>query len=96
MTVAGKKALGGVVSVYGMGVSKPLLVSRDARLIQVRDADGELSAMLFRLTGVLWGLSVRGDSDWEDHKGRLEIDDTPFVDAVKDKERDGSDRREKD
>ncbi len=94
MTVIDKKALGGLVSVYGRGVSKPLLASKDARLVQIRDADGELSAIIFRLTGALWGFSARGDSDWDDHKGRLEVDDSPFVEDLK--ERDGSEEREKD
>lgn len=41
-----------MVSVYGSGVKAPLLQTNDARLIQIRDAEGKLFAMMFRLTGL--------------------------------------------
>jgi len=65
-----------LVSVYGSGVSAPLLQTNDARLIQIRNSEGKLTAMLFRLTNAMWGFVTEADSDWEDHKNRLEIDDS--------------------
>lgn len=64
-----------LVSVYGKGLNGPLLQTNDARLIQIRDENGELSSLFVRLTDTLWGFVSKGDSDWEDHKKRLEIDD---------------------
>lgn len=65
-----------LVSVYGEGLGAPQLMSNDVRLIQIRDGEGELVAMFFRLTDVLWGFSTKGEPDWEDHKKALEIDDS--------------------
>lgn len=65
-----------MVSVYGSGIKGPLLQTNDARLIQIRDANGDLIAMLFKLTNALWGFVTSTDPDWEDHKRRLEIDDS--------------------
>jgi hypothetical protein len=65
-----------MVSVYGSGVKAPLLQTNDARLIQIRDAEGKLFAMMFRLTGALWGFVTNSDPDWEEHRRRLEIDDS--------------------
>lgn len=65
-----------LVSVYGSGVSAPLLQTNDARLIQIRNTEGKLMAMLFKLTNALWGFVTESDPDWEDHKRRLEIDDS--------------------
>lgn len=65
-----------MVSVYGSGVKAPLLRTNDARLIQIRDANGDLMAMMFKLTNALWGFVTPADADWEDHRRRLEIDDS--------------------
>lgn len=65
-----------LVSVYGSGISKPLLMSNDVKLIQIRDGNGELSAMFFRLSDALWGFTAKGEPDWEEHKRALEIDDS--------------------
>jgi len=73
-----KKDLAHLVSVYGPGITGPLLKTTDARLIQIRDAEGELMSLFFRITDNLWGFVSKGDSDWEDHKKRLEIDDSPL------------------
>ena len=67
--------LSNLVSVYGSGVSAPLLQTNDARLIQLRGPSGKLIAMLFKLTDTLWGFVTESDPDWADHKKRLEIDD---------------------
>jgi len=72
----GEVDLKNMVSVYGSGVKAPLLQTNDARLIQIRDADGKLFAMLFRLTDALWGFVTNSDPDWEEHRRRLEIDDS--------------------
>jgi len=71
-----KKDLSNMVSVYGSGVGAPLLQTNDARLIQIRDVDGNLIAMMFKLTNMLWGFTSPGDGDWEEHRRRLEIDDS--------------------
>ena len=65
-----------LVSVYGSGVGAPLLQTNDARLIQIRDIDGNLMALMFRLTNALWGFTTPSDEDWEEHRSRLEIDDS--------------------
>lgn len=74
--MADKVNLENMVSVYGSGLKGPLLQTNDARLIQIRDANGNLMAMLFKLTNALWGFVTSADPDWEDHKRRLEIDDS--------------------
>lgn len=71
--------LSSVVSVYGPGIGKPLVCTKDVRLIQIRDEKGELTALFFRLTPVLWAFSTKGDSDFESHRRRLEVDDLPFL-----------------
>jgi hypothetical protein len=68
--------LRGMVSVYGSGIRAPLLQTNDARLIQIRDNNGDLMAMMFKLTNSMWAFSTSSDADWEDHKKRLEIDDS--------------------
>lgn len=68
--------LSNLVSVYGSGISAPLLQTNDARLIQIRDQSGELIALMFKLTNALWVFTTPGDPDWEEHKQRLEIDDS--------------------
>ena len=73
---AGDESLANLVSVYGNGVSAPLLRTKDVRLIQVRGANGKVIAMLFRLTGSAWGFVTDADPDWEEHRKRLEIDDS--------------------
>lgn len=70
-----KKDLKNMVSVYGPGISGPLLQTNNARLIQIRDGEGKVQAMFFRITEMLWGFVARGDPDWEEHRRRLEIDD---------------------
>ena len=69
------KDLKNMVSVYGSGVKGPLLQSNDVRLIQIRDGEGKVQAMFFRLTDMLWGFTSRGDEDFEEHLKHLEIDD---------------------
>lgn len=71
-----KEELKHMVSVYGSGIKAPLLQSNDARLIQIRDENGDLIAMMFKLTDAIWGFTTKGDSDWEEHKRHLEIDDS--------------------
>lgn len=71
-----ENSLANIVSVYGNGVSAPLLKTKDARLIQIRGTDGKLIAMFFRLSGPTWGFVTDADPDWEDHRRRLEIDDS--------------------
>lgn len=76
-----KNPLANVVSVYGSGVSKPLVCTKDVRLIQLRNDKGELTALLFRLTPAIWAFSTRGEEDFEAHRSRLEVDDTLFVEG---------------
>lgn len=73
--MAGKN-LSNLVSVYGPGVSKPLLSTNDARLIQIRDSDGELVSMFIRLTDSMWGFVTKGDPDWDATKERSSVDDS--------------------
>lgn len=65
-----------LVSVYGSGLSAPLLQSNDVKLIQIRNQQGNLIALFYRFSNSTWGFSTVGDSDWEDHKKNLEIDDS--------------------
>ena len=76
---AGEARLANMVSVYGSGVSAPRLQTNDARLIQIRGADGALVAMMFKLTNALWAFTTPADEDWEEHRRRLEVDDSEML-----------------
>lgn len=70
-----KGVVQGQVSVYGSGINGPLLKSNDVRLIQIRNAQGELMSLFVRLTGDVWGFLTRGDPDWEENVRRVEVKD---------------------
>lgn len=63
-----------MVSVYDFS-NKQLLKSSDVRLIQLRDDEGNLMALLCKMTKNAWGFCAKGDSDWESFKKNLEIKD---------------------
>lgn len=73
----------GQISVYGTGVKGPLLVSRDARLIQIRNRQGDLTAMFVRLAGDIWGFLTPADPDWDATVARTAVEDAnvPLTDA---------------
>lgn len=76
--MSGKKTkdMSNLVSVYGSGIGMPLLSTNDARVIQIHDSEGELAAMVVRITDGLWGFVAKGDPDWEAIKERSSIDDS--------------------
>jgi len=55
------------VIVRSLNVLKPpLLVTREAMAVEIYDETGELVAVLHKiLNGKLWGLTTKGDEDWE-------------------------------
>lgn len=71
--------LANMVSVYGSGVKGPLLQTDDARLIQFRDANGDLMAMMVQIGKGLWGFVTRDDPDWDDTVKHSAIDDSKAV-----------------
>lgn len=59
----------GTVTVYGRDIRKPLLLdnSSEAQMILIKDAFGDPMMLLIRiLSEDTWGLSTKGDEDWEE------------------------------
>lgn len=56
-----------LVTVMGFGKDDVLFRSSEVNVIQVRDGDGVISAMLVRLKPGVWGFSRRGDPDWREN-----------------------------
>lgn len=54
------------VTVMGFDRKDVLFRSDKANVIQVRNGAGEISALLVRLKGEIWGFSRRGDEDWNE------------------------------
>ena len=55
----------GSVTVYGRDIRIPPLVeSADAEMVLIRDAFGDPMMLLVRMSDDVWGLSTRGDEDW--------------------------------
>ncbi len=69
------KKLANMVSVYGSGIKGPLLQTDDARLIQFRDDNGNLMAMMVKIGKGMWGFVTKDDPDWEDTVKYSAIDD---------------------
>lgn len=70
----------GVVSVYGRNIIEgPMLESQNISMMVVRDIDGGPVAVLVRiLSNDTWGLSTRGDEDFNAVLTRYGLtDDTP-------------------
>lgn len=62
----GSKATPGLVTVMGFGKDDVLFRSDQARVVQWRDGDGEIMALLVRLRPNVWGFSRSGDDDWNE------------------------------
>jgi hypothetical protein len=58
-----------LVTVMGFGKDDVLFRTYNANIIQVRDSNGVIAAMLVRLKPGIWGFSRRGDPDWEENLG---------------------------
>ena len=56
-----------LVTLMGFGKDDVLFRSSEVNVIQVRDGDGAISAMLVRLKPGVWGFSRRGDPDWREN-----------------------------
>lgn len=57
--------LAGLMTVTGFDKNDVLFRSNAAKVLQWRDGDGDLIAMLIRINSKLWGLCMNGDDDWE-------------------------------
>lgn len=64
--IASSKSAPCMVTVAGFDRNDVLFRSDKANVIQVRNKSGEISALLVRLTGEVWGFSRRGDDDWNE------------------------------
>lgn len=64
--VASSKAAPCLVTVMGFGGRDVLFRSDKANIVQWRDSNGEVVALLVRLKPDIWGFSRRGDDDWEE------------------------------
>jgi hypothetical protein len=58
-----------LVTVMGFGKDDVLFRTTEANVIQVRDSNGAIAAMLVRLKPGIWGFSRRGDPDWQEVLG---------------------------
>ena len=55
------------VTVIGGGGKDDVLFSTDqAKFVKWNDAEGRTVAMLIRINRDFWGLSLRGDDDWDE------------------------------
>lgn len=64
--IASSKSAPCTVTVMGFDNKDILFRSDKVNVIQVRNGDGEISALLVRLKGEIWGFSKRGDDDWNE------------------------------
>lgn len=64
--IASSKSAPCTVTIMGFDRNDVLFRSDKANVIQVRNRAGEISAMLVRLNGEIWGFSKRGDEDWNE------------------------------
>ena len=64
--VASSRSVPGTVTVMGFDRNDVMFRSSDANVVQVRGSNGEISAMLIRIKGDIWGFSRRGDDDWNE------------------------------
>lgn len=58
-----------LVTVMGFDRKDVLFRSDDVGIVQWRDSDGEIAALLVRLRPDVWGYSKRGDDDWQENLG---------------------------
>lgn len=65
--VAKSKSTPCLVTVMGFGNNDVLFRSNNANIVQWRDSDGEIIALLVRIKPEVWGFSRRGDHDWEEN-----------------------------
>ena len=75
--IAASKAAPCTVTVAGFDRNDVLFRTDKANVIQVRNKSGEISALLVRLTGEVWGFSRRGDDDWNEVLAIYGIKDEP-------------------
>lgn len=64
--IASSKSAPCMVTVAGFDRNDILFRSDKANVIQVRNRNGEISVLLVRLSGEVWGYSRRGDEDWNE------------------------------
>jgi len=64
--IASSESVPCTVTVMGFDKGDVLFRSENANVIQVRNRDGIISAMLIRLKGDIWGFSKKGDDDWNE------------------------------
>lgn len=57
--------LAGLMTVTGFDKNDVLFRSNTAKVLQWRDGDGDLIAMLIRINKRFWGLCMNGDDDWQ-------------------------------
>lgn len=65
----------GFVTVWGP-LGECLLSSASARQIQIHGKSGDLSAVAIRISPSVWGISVKGDADWEEISGKSYMKDS--------------------
>lgn len=64
--IASSKSAPCTVTIMGFDNKDILFRSDKANVIQVRNSAGEISMLLIRLKGDIWGFSRRGDDDWNE------------------------------
>lgn len=71
--------LSNLMTITGFDKDDVIFRTRSAKVLQWRDADGELMAMLIRINSKLWGLCMRGDDDWDQMVAQVAHDDTDLL-----------------
>ena len=56
----------GLVTVMGLHNKDVLFESNDVGCVQWRDLDGDVIALLVSLKPGIWGISRRGEADWDE------------------------------
>lgn len=75
--IASSRSAPCTVTVAGFDRNDILFRSDKANVIQVRNKNGEISVLLVRLSGEVWGYSRRGDEDWNEVLAIYGIKDEP-------------------